>query len=265
MIIDFHTHIFPDHMAKKVLDKLSANSNTPYYIDGTLSGLKESMQKTGVDFSVLLPVVTNPAQQNTINQISLSILETQPNLIPFGGIHPDNEDYKEILRHLAKSGIKGIKLHPVFQGVPFDDIRYLRLVECACENNLIVTIHAGYDIGYSRQHDQAVPHRILSLYEQIHPDKLVLAHMGGWRCLPQVRELLTGLPIYFDTAFTQLSNDDFCALVQLHGADNILFGTDSPWEEQSTDILRIRSCGLSAEEIDKILYQNACKLLQFPS
>lgn len=262
MIIDFHTHTFPDNIAKRALDKLSANSNTPYYTEGTVSGLKESMKQAGIDYSVLLPVVTNPSQQHTINHTVLSISETEHSLIPFGGIHPDNENYREILKSLSSNGIKGIKLHPVFQGVNFDDIRYLRLVECACENDLIVTIHAGYDIGYSKAHDQAVPHRILSLYEQVHPQKLVLAHMGGWRCLTQVRELLAGLPIYFDTAFTQLSNDEFCSLVQLHGDDKILFGTDSPWENQSTDIERIRTCGLPDETIDKILYQNACKLLQ---
>lgn len=261
MIIDFHTHTFPDKMAKRVLEKLSANSHTPYYTEGTVIALKKSMERCHIDKSVLLPVVTAPAQQETINKTALNLLETEPSFIPFGGIHPDNENYREILRMLSNNGIKGIKLHPVFQGVNFDDVRYLRLVECACENGLIVTIHAGLDIGYPPDQDQGVPHRILSLYKQVKPDKLVLAHMGGWHCLNEVKQLLAGLPVYFDTAFTQLSDYDFCELIKLHGADKILFGTDSPWADQGDDIKRLRNCGLDDETVDKILWKNAVKLL----
>lgn len=262
MIIDFHTHTFPEKIAKKALDKLSANSGTPYYTKGTVSALKNSMERCHVDKSVLLPVVTDKSQLETINKTALNLLETEPSFIPFGGIHPDNENYREVLRMLANNGIKGIKLHPVFQNVNFDDIRYLRLVECACENDLIVTIHAGYDIGYPRDCDQAVPHRIRALIDQVHPDKLVLAHMGGWHCLDEVKQLLAGLPVYFDTAFTQLSDADFCELVKLHGDDKILFGTDSPWADQAEDIQKLRSCELDAETIEKILWKNAAKLLK---
>ena len=45
MIIDFHTHVFPDSIAKKAVDSLAARSKTIPKRDGTLYSLKESMKK----------------------------------------------------------------------------------------------------------------------------------------------------------------------------------------------------------------------------
>ena len=62
MIIDFHTHTFPDTISEKALHKLSMASATLPFTDGTLGGLLSSMEKAGVDKSVTLPVMTSPGQ-----------------------------------------------------------------------------------------------------------------------------------------------------------------------------------------------------------
>ena len=49
MIIDFHTHIFPDKIAGATIEKLSKASDSPAYTDGTKDGLKRSMEESGVD------------------------------------------------------------------------------------------------------------------------------------------------------------------------------------------------------------------------
>mgnify|MGYP004452568245 CR=1 FL=1 len=51
MIIDFHTHIFPDAIAQRTIEKLEAAANIKAHSDGTLTGLKTSMQKAGVDMT----------------------------------------------------------------------------------------------------------------------------------------------------------------------------------------------------------------------
>ena len=43
MIIDFHTHIFPDRIAPVTIQKLSEKAQIPAYTDGTLDDLKRSM------------------------------------------------------------------------------------------------------------------------------------------------------------------------------------------------------------------------------
>ena len=132
MLIDFHTHTFPNERAEKVLPKIAGDASIRYYTEATNASLLESMDRANVDMSVILPVVTKPSQCETINKVAKDVNDRYlPRLLSFGGIHPDNEDYREILKDLAESGIKGIKLHPLYQGVAIDDIRNLRIIDCA--------------------------------------------------------------------------------------------------------------------------------------
>ena len=52
MIIDFHTHIFPDKIAKKTIDLLAQKGGIPPFSDGSVSGLISEMEKGGIDISV---------------------------------------------------------------------------------------------------------------------------------------------------------------------------------------------------------------------
>ena len=293
MRIDFHTHTFPAQIADRAIAQLEKNSHIRSVLSGELSDLTQSMQTAGIDYSVLLPVVTNPSQQEQINRTGIELNQhfRETGLLSFGGIHPDNDDYDIILRNLAQNGVRGIKIHPVFQRTYFDDIRYLRIIECACENNLIVVTHAGFDIGFPGE-DFVTPQHILPVLQQIKPDKLVLAHTGGWDCWEEVEHQIAGLPVWLDTSFSitplrpdpqlfqaeqekgsdtcakqfqkdhpQLDRERFLRIVQTHGADRILFGSDSPWSSQLESLTAHKKIGLSQEALDAILGGNAQKLL----
>lgn len=284
MIIDFHTHSFPEKIADRVMVKLSESARAAHYLDGTLSALSRSMQEAGIDYSVLLPVATSASQQSTINKTALKINERsyETGILSFGGIHPDNGDYRTILRSFARAGIKGIKLHPVFQGVAIDDIRFLRIMECACENDLIILTHAGYDISFP-ECEYASPQKIAAVLDTLRPPKMVLAHMGGWGCLGQVEEYIVGRDVWLDTAYSlipitaapgttrkpeenpPLTQEQFLRLVHRHGVHRILFGTDSPWDIQSKTLEVVQKSGLTAPELDAVLGQNAAALLNLKS
>ncbi|MBE5874896.1 MAG: metal-dependent hydrolase [Lachnospiraceae bacterium] len=280
-MIDFHTHTFPDNIAGQVIHKLSLDSCTLPFSDGTLSGLLHSMQTAGVDYSVTLPVMTNTAQVEKINGSIITNKDTlfAQGIVAFGGLHPDYANYKQELHRLADSGIKGIKLHPAYQNIDLDDIRMLRIIDAASELGLIVLIHAGMDIGIYDHNYSSVSH-ILKVIDEIHPPKFVLAHMGNWGCWEEVESDLAGAPVYLDTAFAigaitpapyakkapllseNLTDDAFVRIVKKHGADKILFATDSPWEDQADYIRRIHEMPLTPEEEINILDKNATKLLQ---
>ena len=279
MIIDFHAHTFPEQIVERAIAKLSQSAHIKNYLDGTLHDLKFSMHGAGIDYAVLLPVVTKPAQQETINRTAIQIndLWQETGILSFGGIHPENDNYREILRNLARHGVRGIKLHPVFQQTYFDDIRYLRIMECACENNLMILTHAGFDVSFPNQ-DFVTPERISAVLEQVHPDKLVLAHMGGWGCWNEVEEMLTKYDIWLDTSFTlspvrsndgkmsewsnqSLKQEQFLRMVRAFGAKRILFGTDSPWADLSESLALIREIGLTPSELQDILGANAANLI----
>lgn len=278
MVIDFHVHTFPEKIAPRALHKLSKSGDTIYYSNGTLADLQISMKKSDISHSVLLPVATSPMQHETINRTAIEINShaEETGIYSFGGIHPDNNNYREIIKNLSANGVKGIKLHPVFQNVYLDDIRYLRIIEAACEQGMIILSHAGYDINFAEQ-DYAAPKHIRAMIDQIHPDKLVLAHMGGWNCWDEVEELLVGQEVWFDTSFSitpirspqktnigetiPLSPEQFRRIVSNHGIHHILFGSDSPWSDQKEALEVLSQIGLEPTQLSLILSENAKRLL----
>ena len=279
MIIDLHTHTFPDAIASDAVRSLRAASHTRAFSDGTLGGLKRSMSDAGIDVSVILPVATKARQVPHINDAAIRISEMSGStgLISFGCAHPDQDDPLPELKRLRAAGIRGVKLHPPYQGVRFDDPRYLRILDAAGQEGLIVTIHAGLDIGLPDAR-YAMPEMIRAALDHTGPVTLVLAHMGGWRCWDDL-DCLPGTGVYLDTSFSLgtlapiddtyhtgekrklLDPERFTALCRAFGTDHILFGTDSPWADQGSAKRDIEDLPLSAKEKASILGGNAAPLL----
>ena len=283
LIIDFHTHTFPDKISEGVLAKLSKLSHTQYFTNGSVSGLLASMEEACVSYSVNLPVMTDAKQVEKVNGALIAEKDMlfSKGIITFGGMHPDYVAYKKELLRLKEHGILGIKVHPAYQNTDIDDIRMLRIIDAASELGLIVLTHAGIDIGiYDRNYTSV--RQILNVINQVHPPKLVLAHMGNWACWDDVEQYLCGAPVWFDTAFaigpitqdqaksgppylqSTISAEAFVRIVRKHGADKILFATDSPWESQKDYVGRVEAMPLDKTEKDLIFSGNAVKLLGLP-
>ncbi len=268
MIIDFHTHIFPDDMAEKTLRGMSKITNLAPFMNGTEHGLLESMGKSGVEYSVILPVATKAKQFHTINAFAKKINDTYahikgPKLISFGGIHPDSSDYKAQLREIVNFGFKGIKLHPDYQNTMIEDIKYMRLIDYASELGLIISIHAGIDAGYPNTVHCTVK-GARKVLDEVKPQKLILAHFGGYGLWDEVEELLVGQNVYLDTGFIfhKIQPEQFKRMVTNHGSEHILFATDAPWGGQKESIDTLENWGLSEEEKGNVFYKNASKLLE---
>lgn len=278
MIIDFHTHTFPDRIASAALQKLQADSHAQAFSDGTKSGLLASMSAALIHCSVVLPVATNPTKVCSINDLSIAAIGTNE-LIYFGCIHPENNDYAQELSRIAAAGIRGIKIHPIYQGVDIHDLRFLRILDKAAELGLIVVMHAGDDIAFPGV-VRCSPEMIRTAVDQVGPVQLVLAHMGGWKNWQRVADCLADTGVYLDTSFSLgeiiplenghyttaqqqlLTPAAFCDIVRTFGANRILFGTDSPWACQTSTLKAIKQLPLTDTEKEAILGGNARKLLQ---
>ena len=280
MIIDIHTHTFPDKIAAATLDKLKHLSHTIPFTDGTAVGLAASMARAGVDRSVVMPVATSPRQVPHVNDASarMNELGAQTGVLSFGCMHPDFDGWKEELARVRDLGLKGIKLHPQYQDTDFDDPRYLRILDRCGELGLVVLTHAGLDIGMPGK-DNCAPEMVARVLEQVGPVKLVLAHMGGWRQWDRVEALLPGTGVYLDTSFSLgeitplddghyrpgdlplLDEAAFLRMVRRFGPDRILFGTDSPWDDQGAALARLQALPLEPAELEAILGGNAKRLL----
>lgn len=263
MVIDFHTHVFPEKLVASAVKSLEEKSGVPAKTNGCIDGLLASMKEAGVSRSIVLPVVTASKQFSGINKFAASINENYSDcLTSFGGIHPDSEDYKGQLKFLKDEGFVGIKLHPDYQGVMFNDIRYKRIVDYASELDMIIQVHAGVDIGLPEP-VHCTPKMALEVMSETGAKKLVLAHFGGWKLWDEVEELLAGRDVYFDTAFIEgyMDRQQFERIVKAHGSDKVLFATDSPWSGQKETIDWINACDLDDETKEKIFYKNARRLL----
>ena len=58
-----------------------------------------------------------------------------------------------------------------------------------------------------------------------------------------------------------LPTEQFLRIVKNHGADKILFGSDSPWSKASKEIEILRSLPLDENKKEQILSLNAKRLL----
>lgn len=278
-IIDFHTHTFGEQIAERAIEKLGHAANIVNYSAGTEKDLVQLNIDEQIDLSVVLPVATKVGQGDKINADSvMSNSKTKDNhLIYFGAVHPDDVNVKDRLMALKREGFKGIKLHPVYQGKFIDDLTYLRLIDIASTFDLITVIHAGYDIGYPEAEFSSVKY-IIKMLDEVRPAKVVLAHMGGFNQWDIVESDLAGADVYFDTSFCldelvvldeklphmkddMLSTTQFLRLVNKHGEDKILFGTDSPWADRRKSIQLLCETGLENKVLNKLFYENAKKLL----
>ncbi len=278
MIVDIHVHAFPDALAKMVIPKLESISKNRTFINGTIGALQTSMQAANIGLSVVQPVASSAAQVASCNQFAQSINESCSEVISFGAMHPDFEDYKAELARLKAAGFRGIKLHPNYQAMYFDDIRYQRILDAASALDLIVLVHAGLDVGLPDP-IYLTPQIAKRVIREVQPTKLILAHMGGWQIWDEVLDTLAGENAYLDTAFclgelnyfedlppdvprySQLTKEHFLKMVEAFGADKILFGSDSPWSDQAGSVGCIEALPLTPAQKRLILGENAQQLL----
>ena len=175
MIIDFHSHIFPDRIAESTVALLKRKSNFTAYTDGTEKALIKSMEDNDVDISVNLPVLTNPTQFESVLNFAYGINETYKDksrkIISFAGFHPDIEDVDKKMSIIKSKGFKGIKIHPEYQNTDFNDKKYVRIIESAKYYDLIVLTHAGIDDAYTGKPVRCTPDMIFEVANKVKYNK----------------------------------------------------------------------------------------------
>ena len=262
MVIDFHTHVFPDDLAKKAMSTLMRNINnifTPVN-DGTLSGLLNNMDAWDIDISVVQPVITKQSQMRKTNEWAKSICSNR--IVSFGGIYPHHGDYKKDIDFVADLGLKGLKFHAEYQDFSVDDDKMLKIYDYALSKGLILFHHAGADPGMQMPYKSS-PQQFARIVDAMQGGVIVAAHFGGHAQWDDVEKYLAGKNIYLDTSmgFEYFSREQFLRIVKAHGADKILFASDSPWSSARAEVEHLKALPLSANEKNQILSGNAKRLL----
>lgn len=264
MVIDFHTHAFPDAIHERAIASLTAASNDqliPCH-DGSLSGLRDNMKKFGVDLSVVQPVITKPSQTKTLNEWAAKITEENDNIISFGGVHPHSDDWKRDIDFVCSLGLRGLKFHCEYQDFHIDDPFMLKIYDYAFSKGLIILHHAGYDPAFKAPFKSS-PEMFYNVWKEMKGGTMIAAHLGGINQWDEVEEFIVGTDIYIDTSMGQeyYRSEQFMRIVNNHGADKILFGSDAPWSRAGYELEKIDSLPLTLEQKEQILHKTAEKLL----
>ncbi len=268
MLIDFHTHLFPDKIAARALDVLKQgiiNTHGKLLLepqtDGTLAGLIRSMDESEVDMSIVMPIATSPTQYESINRFAKEITDNK-RIISFGSIHPLQDNWEEALENIAADGLKGIKMHPEFQTFFIDEPIIHEIVKKCEELGLWVLFHAGEDYGYKPPF-HCTPERLRKLLDKTGCKNIIAAHFGSFHMWDEVDKYLVGTDVYMDTSMTSgfLDKEKCRDMILRHGAEKILFGSDIPWQSAKDSYDYLVSLGLPNEDLELIKYKNAKRVL----
>ncbi len=261
MVIDFHTHAFPDKIAQKAVAGLSfASGGLIPQTDGSLKSLENEMKKDGIDISVVLGIATNPLQQKNVNDFAAHI-NSQECFVGFGSVHPDAEDVLCELERIKDLGLKGVKLHPEYQKFYVDDEKMKPIYKKISQLGLITVFHAGYDIGFSEPF-HCMPQNLENALKWL-DSPVVAAHWGGSGCQKEVLKHLCGKDVWFDISFGYgtMPKSFAMQLLEAHTPNRMLFGSDMPWHRPAWEMRLIESLDISQDDKEKIYFKNAAELL----
>lgn len=163
-------------------------------------------------------------------------------------------------------GIKGYKLYPSDHNFDACDTKLMEVYENMEKNKHLLMFHTGV----SAQRDSSVefqnPKEYLEIVKSFPKLKIVFCHGGKKEYAKEMYSMMKEYEnVYMDTGFVTAKY-----LVEMFPeietvADRILFASDLPGGVRSLEqyIDEYRNLSVSDEIVEKILYSNACKLLEF--
>jgi len=277
MIIDFHTHVFSPQIKKnrsKYIDNDPCFAILYSQPDAKLATADElivSMDEEGIDISVITNYgwTTHEFCVETNDYILESIARYPDRLIGFCSVQPNSYEaaIAEIER-CVKDGIKGVgEMRPDMQLFDLgDEVMMKPFVEVLAKHKLILLTHASEPVGHNYPGKGSITPDMLYPFITSFPDlTIVCAHWGGglpfYALMPEVKQAMTN--VFFDTAASPLlySPDVYHQVIQLVGADKILFGSDYPLLTPGRLLKELGSLDLPEETKSLILSGNAQRLL----
>jgi uncharacterized protein len=277
MLIDCHAHAFADKIAEKAVCQLVDYYSLPTTFGGRLEDLLAVASGAGLDAVVLLIAATRGEQVGPANDWIIELAQDRPGssdkspmrrtpkIIPFGAYHPDCPNWLEEIQRLRNAGIKGIKLHPEFQGIDLADPR-LRDLFAEVQRDFTLMVHVGD--RETCHTNLSTPHKLAAILNDFPGLKVIAAHMGGYLFWEEVLHSLAGRDVYLDTSstFPFIDPELLRRIISKHGTDRILFGSDYPLRSPQQDLPLLDAISwMSDDAKESIKGKNCAHLLGIDS
>ena len=282
MIIDCHAHIFSSRIITGVsaksamVEKLKLHTA---FAEGrtTSSALEDDCRSSGIDACLILPTA-GAANVRNVNTAFIQLAAGSDFLFTAGTLHPFYGDNKNELLRLREHGVRAIKLCSFSQGFAlstpetFDLFNIIESVNSLTNGGTFVildTFSLAHDYFGTPDRNTTTPLLLGDIVRKYQGIDFVAAHMGGLAAPPEetFKHLVPSKNLYLDTsnAAHTLSEKDFLRLLEIHGPDHIIFGTDWPWfdhkEELNILVRLLDLAGYNREEKDRVFYRNIAGLL----
>jgi predicted TIM-barrel fold metal-dependent hydrolase len=277
MIIDFHTHVFPPEIKKDRSKYIELDPcfallySEPKAKIATADELIASMDEAGISVSVITNIgwTTHELCVETNDYILESISRYPKRLIGFCAVQPQSpEGAVAEIERCARAGIKGVgEMRPDIQLLDLsDELMMAPFVETLRKFKLILLTHASEPVGHDYPGKGGITPDVLYPFITSFPDlTIVCAHWGGglpfYALMPEVKKAMAN--VFFDTAASPLlyTPQVYNQVIQLVGADKVLFGSDYPLLAQGQLLKEIKALNLPEETESLILSDNARRLL----
>ncbi len=263
-LIDIHTHLMPDRLARAVRAYFHAHLWPPLY-EGTTPELVQQLLDAGVDRFVFMAYAHRDGMARSLNHWVANVQSTfAPHAIGFGTFHPDDDALIPGLvdEAFGRLGLRGAKLHPQVGRFAVDDRRLDPLYERAMEEGQTLLIHAGRRPERSEYVGARVFGRLLRRFPRL---KVVVAHAGAdeFEAFFDICAFHDG--VYLDTAmvFSGLLGGPLPIERILEFPDRIVYGSDFPNipYDLASAVGAIRDLRLGRAFEEKILCTNSARLL----
>lgn len=282
MIIDAHTHIFPEPVKN---DRTFYFDNEPefklLYSSAkskiiTARELIQTMDIHKVDVSVICGFPwRNPDHARRNNDVVIEAVRKYPDrLVGLACFDLSWDGAADETLRCIEQGLTGAgELAFYLSGIDNDALcRLAPVMEVLKENNnMPCMIHTNEPVGHQYPGKTPVtPHQIYTLAATFPKNRIILAHWGGGIFLyhlmkKKAKEVLKN--VWYDTAASPYLYDPavYDAARSAGVIDKVLFGTDYPLLPPDRYYGDLENSGLNADEKKQVLGENAKKLFHTPS
>jgi predicted TIM-barrel fold metal-dependent hydrolase len=170
----------------------------------------------------------------------------------------------ENLTSLRDNGIRGVKLHPLFQDVSFADPRVLELLHALAGDGVTVIAHVGAG-GSDAANERGNPASLRAAIDAVPTLRLIACHFGGYHRLDEAEAWMVGSRTFLETSWpprlSDLDRERVVAMIRRHGTDRVVFGSDWPMADPAAELAAVRALGLDEAETAAITGNTLAALL----
>jgi uncharacterized protein len=281
MIIDIHTHIFPEKIRaerERFFDREPDFMNIYANKGSKLAGMEElitAMDEQGVDKSVVFGFPWRSIDHVKLNNdyIIEAVERYRGRLIGFCTFYLPLQGAETEFERCINAGLSGVGELAFYSSATGEDTVHTLepIAKMAQDYDVPLLLHTNEQVGHFYPGKAAMSVYDIYKVPQCFPkNKIILAHWGGGIFFyhlmkKEVKSVLQNT--WFDTAASPYLYDSriYAVAAEIVGPAKVLFGSDFPLLKPGRYFREMEEAGISQETMKKICGENAALLLKVPS